>query len=110
MPDPDAPTTRAQASTDADATVADVGERGALLSGGQAQRLALARALLHEVDVLVLDEPTAGVDATQSDALLRDLLTAAPGRAVILISHVDVPEGLIDRTLRLHDGRLHPVG
>lgn len=89
---------------------ARVGERGALLSGGQAQRLALARALLHEVDVLVLDEPTAGVDATQSDALLRDLLTAAPGRAVILISHVDVPEGLVDRTLRLHDGRLHPVG
>ncbi|MFK4788540.1 thiol reductant ABC exporter subunit CydC [Microbacterium sp. ZW T5_56] len=88
---------------------ARVGERGALVSGGQAQRLALARALLHDVDVLVLDEPTAGVDPAMSDALLRDLLGATAGesnRAVVLISHVDVPAELIDRTLRLEDGRL----
>jgi ATP-binding cassette subfamily C protein CydC len=53
---------------------ARVGERGALVSGGQAQRIALARALLHGFPVLVLDEPTAGVDADASDALLTDLL------------------------------------
>lgn len=88
---------------------ARVGERGALVSGGQAQRLALARALLHDVDVLILDEPTAGVDPAMSDALLRDLLGASAGendRAVVLISHVDVPAELIDRALRLEDGRL----
>jgi len=86
---------------------ARVGERGALVSGGQAQRLALARALLHGFDVLVLDEPTAGVDPAASDALLTDLLSAvSPGQAVVLISHVTVPDGLVDRTVRLASGRL----
>lgn len=86
---------------------ARVGERGALVSGGQAQRIALARALLHGFPVLVLDEPTAGVDADASDALLTDLLAAVDDdRAVVLISHVAVPAGLVDRTVRLVDGQV----
>jgi ATP-binding cassette subfamily C protein CydC len=86
-----------------------VGERGSLVSGGQAQRIALARALLHDFPVLVLDEPTAGVDPAASDALLTDLLTAVPAdRAVVLISHVDVPAALVDRTLRIENGRIVP--
>jgi thiol reductant ABC exporter CydC subunit len=81
---------------------ARVGERGALVSGGQAQRIALARAMLADFPVLVLDEPTASVDPERADALLRDLLGAAgPDRSVVLISHTGAPEGLVDRTIRL---------
>ncbi len=86
---------------------ARVGERGALVSGGQAQRISLARALLHGFPVLVLDEPTAGVDPDASDALLSDLLTAVGAdQSVVLISHVTVPDGLVDRVVRLEDGRM----
>lgn len=76
-----------------------MGERGALVSGGQAQRIALARAILADFPVVILDEPTAGVDRELADRLLIDLLGAVPeDRAVILITHTDLPAGLeIDR-------------
>lgn len=84
---------------------ARVGDRGAMVSGGQAQRIALARALLRGFPVLVLDEPTAGVDPDASAALLRDLLGAAGEQSVLLISHVDPPAGTVDRVVRLEAGR-----
>lgn len=84
---------------------ARVGDRGALVSGGQAQRIALARALLRGFPVLVLDEPTAGVDPEASDALLRDLLQAAGEQSVLLISHVAPPAGTVDRVVRIEGGR-----
>ncbi|WP_311243571.1 thiol reductant ABC exporter subunit CydC [Microbacterium sp. WCS2018Hpa-23] len=84
---------------------ARVGDRGGLVSGGQAQRIALARALLRGFPVLVLDEPTAGVDPDASDVLLRDLLQAAGEQSVLLISHVAPPVGTVDRVVRLEDGR-----
>lgn len=82
---------------------ARVGERGALVSGGQAQRIALARAILAGFPVLVLDEPTANVDPDRADALVEDLLAAAAGddRAVVLISHTPVPERLVTATVDL---------
>ncbi|AXH37369.1 thiol reductant ABC exporter subunit CydC [Humibacter sp. BT305] len=82
---------------------ARVGERGSLVSGGQAQRIALARAMLADRPVLVLDEPTAGVDADRADALVADLVGAAraSGRAVVLVSHAPVDPALVDRALRL---------
>ncbi|WP_368496692.1 thiol reductant ABC exporter subunit CydC [Herbiconiux sp. A18JL235] len=86
---------------------ARVGDRGALVSGGQAQRLALARALLAEFPVLVLDEPTANVDPDRADALVRDLLQAAGrgDRAVVLISHTPVDDELVTKTVRLEAPR-----
>ena len=76
---------------------ARVGERGALVSGGQAQRIALARALLADFPVLIVDEPTANVDEAQGDKLVRDILITAKedDRAVLLISHTPVPDDLI---------------
>ncbi len=87
---------------------ARVGERGALVSGGQAQRLALARAMLADFPLLVLDEPTANVDPARADALIEDLMTAAAraGRTVLLISHTDVDLALVDRVVELEGGRL----
>jgi len=83
---------------------APVGERGQLVSGGQAQRIALARALLADFPVLIVDEPTAGVDEAQGEALLRDIAAAAGAeRAVLFISHVPVPADLLT-------GRVHLAG
>ena len=64
-----------------------VGEAGRSLSGGERQRVAVARALLAGAPVLVLDEPTANLDAATAAALLRDVLAAAAGRSVLLITH-----------------------
>jgi len=78
-----------------------VGEEGRELSGGQRQRLVVARALLANAPVLVLDEPTAHLDGPTAERLLDDVLDAAADRTVLLISHR--PEGLdrMDEVVRL---------
>jgi ATP-binding cassette, subfamily C, bacterial CydC len=80
-----------------------VGEEGSRLSGGQRQRLVIARALLADAPVLLLDEPTAHLDEPTAEALVRDVLKAADGRSVLLITHR--PEGLelVDEIVRIDD-------
>jgi ATP-binding cassette subfamily C protein CydC len=81
------------------------GEAGARFSGGQARRLALARALLAEAPVLILDEPAAGLDPETERAFLETLGEATAGRSVILIVHRLIGVERPTRILRLAGGR-----
>lgn len=78
-----------------------VGEEGRELSGGQHQRLVLARALLTEAPVLVLDEPTAHLDPDTAHALIKDVFSAARYHTVLLITHRSEGPNLVDRVIRL---------
>jgi thiol reductant ABC exporter CydC subunit len=87
-----------------------VGAHGAAISGGQRQRLALARALLADPALMVLDEPTAHLDPDSRRALTADILTATQGRATLLITH-DL-DGLdqVDEIVLLDRGRVAARG
>ncbi|MEU9166982.1 thiol reductant ABC exporter subunit CydD [Streptomyces sp. NPDC048420] len=83
-----------------------VGEHGAWLSGGQRQRLALARALLADFPVLVLDEPAEHLDLPTADALTADLLAATEGRTTLLITHRLAGLDSVDEVVVLDEGRV----
>jgi thiol reductant ABC exporter CydC subunit len=87
-----------------------VGTHGVAVSGGERQRLALARAFLFDPALLILDEPTAHLDAGSRQALTVDLLHATEGRAVLLITH-DL-DGLdqVDQVVMLDHGRIAEQG
>ncbi|MFF4819411.1 thiol reductant ABC exporter subunit CydD [Kitasatospora sp. NPDC001309] len=89
-----------------------VGEHGARLSGGQRQRLALARALLADFPVLVLDEPAEHLDLPTADALTADLLAATAGRTTVLITHrlAGLDDTTVDEVLVLDAGRVAERG
>jgi ATP-binding cassette subfamily C protein CydCD len=83
-----------------------LGSDGGTMSGGQARRFATARALLAEPGLLVLDEPTEGLDTEVAGALMADLLDATAGRTVLLLTHRTEGLDRVDRVLTLADGRL----
>ncbi len=88
----------------------EVGERGARLSGGQRQRLALARALLADFPILILDEPGEHLDTATADAILADLLALTRDRAVLLITHRHADLAEMDEVLVLDRGRVRERG
>ena len=84
-----------------------IGEHGATMSSGQARRLALARALLRDAPLVILDEPAEGLDHDTAEALLRDLpgLLGA-GRSLLMIAHGALPPGTVHRECVLDSGKL----
>jgi ATP-binding cassette subfamily C protein CydCD len=78
-----------------------LGTGGATMSGGQARRLAVARALLAGPELLILDEPTEGLDTELAEALMADLLDATAGRTVLLLTHRTEGLDRVDRVVEL---------
>lgn len=87
-----------------------VGERGRRLSGGQCQRIAIARAMLRDAPFLLLDEPTNGLDATTVDNVIEPLRRLMAGRSTIIISHNLLTVRDATRIVVLDRGRVVEVG
>lgn len=87
----------------------EIGDHGVRLSGGQRQRIALARALLKDPPILILDEATSMYDLEGEAAFIEACKTALVGRTVIIITHRPASLALADRTLHLDDGRIVTV-
>jgi ABC-type multidrug transport system fused ATPase/permease subunit len=87
-----------------------LGERGTKLSTGQRQRLSIARAVLKDTPILVLDEPTASLDAETELRVLRNLAVWGKGRLIFLITHRLSTIRQADQILVLHEGRIAEAG
>jgi ATP-binding cassette subfamily B protein len=87
-----------------------LGEAARDLSGGQRQRLAIARALLRQAPIVILDEATAGLDPANRESILDSLQVLAMGRTSITITHDAFAARLCDRVIWLEDGRIIEEG
>jgi ATP-binding cassette subfamily C protein LapB len=83
-----------------------VGERGESLSGGQRQGVAIARAVIHDPSILLLDEPTASMDHSSEEDIKKRLRDFMPGKTVILVSHRTSLLDLVDRIIVMDAGRI----
>jgi ATP-binding cassette, subfamily C, bacterial CydC len=89
----------------------EIGEAGTGLSGGQARRLAIARALLLDAPILILDEPTEGLDTVTEQSLLQAIMRLMEGRSVLLITHrMSTLTELVDEVLVMEEGRIAQRG
>lgn len=84
-----------------------VGEAGRTLSTGQVRRLCLARTLVSNAPIILLDEPTDALDRATELAFFETLAEATKGRTVLMVTHAAIPEGTVDRVVTLRDGRVN---
>ena len=88
----------------------EIGQKGRRLSGGQRQRIAIARAMIRDAPVLILDEPTTGVDAESGSRIMGPMRRLMAGRTTIVISHNLVTVRDADRIAVLESGRIVELG
>jgi ABC-type multidrug transport system fused ATPase/permease subunit len=87
-----------------------VGEQGSLFSGGQRQRLSIARALIRNPEIVILDEATSSLDPESSDELISAFETLSEGRTVITVTHRLVSALTSDKIIVLDRGRIIGTG
>ncbi len=83
-----------------------VGERGESLSGGQRQGVAIARAVIQDPPILLLDEPTSSMDASSEEDIKARLTAASPGKTIVLVSHRTSLLTMVDRIIVMDNGRI----
>lgn len=84
----------------------EVGELGDTLSGGEKQRIGIARAFLHDSPMLLLDEPTSNLDSLNEGIILKSLKEESKGRTVVLVSHRESTVGIADDVYHMDAGRV----
>ena len=84
----------------------EVGELGDSLSDGEKQRIGLARAFLHDAELLLLDEPTSNLDVLNEGIILQSLEKEKEGKTVVLVSHRQSTMSLADRIYEMEKGRV----
>lgn len=84
----------------------EVGELGDTLSGGEKQRIGIARAFLHDSPMLLLDEPTSNLDSLNEGIILKSLKEESKGRTVVLVSHRESTIGIADDVYHMDAGRV----
>ena len=87
-----------------------LGERGVTVSGGQKQRISIARALMKDAPILILDDSVSAVDTKTERAILDNLRTTRAGRTTILIAHRISTIERMDRIIFIDDGRIAAIG
>jgi ABC-type multidrug transport system fused ATPase/permease subunit len=88
----------------------NIGEMGNILSGGQAQRIALARAILRDPSILILDEATSSLDVESESLIHKALRTFARGRTTFVVTHRLSVLDIADRIVVVNDGVIEAVG
>ena len=84
----------------------EVGELGDTLSGGEKQRIGIARAFLHDSPMLLLDEPTSNLDSLNEGSILKSLKEESKGRTAVLVSHRESTMGIADDVYHMDAGRV----